>query len=63
MIHESMAQHHRISSEFICIIFTRFSQQLKINSSQIASTIAAFLSIEYQSEKPIAPLIKTMFYD
>ena len=35
----------------------------KINSSQIASTIAAFLSIEYQSEKPIAPLIKTMFYD
>ena len=35
----------------------------EIHSSQIASTIAAFLGIEYRKEKSISPLIKTMFYD
>ena len=35
----------------------------KIYSSQIASTIASFLGIEYQNEKTVAPMIKTMFYD
>ncbi len=35
----------------------------KIYSSQIASTIASFLGIEYQNERTVAPMIKTMFYD
>ena len=35
----------------------------KIYSSQIASTIASFLGIEYQNERIVAPMIKTMFYD
>ena len=34
-----------------------------IYASQIASTIAAFLGIEYKSDKDISPLIKSMFND
>ena len=34
-----------------------------IYSSQIASTIAAFLGIKYQNKRTVSPLIKTMFKD
>ena len=32
-------------------------------SSQVAATIGAFLGFEYSNEKPVGPVMNSMFYD
>ena len=48
---------------YINITGSAVSNHEIIYSSQIASTIAAFLGIKYQNKRTVSPLIKTMFND